>query len=187
MKKSKDKEEQKKQKKQKGGPQEMTTSKPGGAYSFLNTQNLPKYFDPRFSEQCGEMDKIGFVKNYSFLQQNREREIKEITNAMKNSDNSTDLAALKRQRQSLVDQQKTFDTKIKDVEERIRWHRDEKQRILEGKKPFWLDKKAMREMAEQKKFNQLKQSGKLQKYLAKKRKKQAAKDKKFGLGAGGIF
>ena len=176
-----------KTKKPKGGPQEMTTNRPGGAYSFLNAQHLPKYFDPRFSEQCGEIDKVGFIKNYSFLQKNREREIKEITKAMENPENSVDLSALKRQKQSLIDQHKTYESKIKDVEERIKWHREEKQRILEGKKPFWLDKKAMREMEEQRKFNQLKESGKLQKYLAKKRKKQAAKDKKFGLGAGGIF
>lgn len=174
-------------KKDKSAPMEMSTKKAGGSHSLLINPAIPKAFDPRFREECGEIDKIGLIKNYAFLQKNREAEIRALTNAIQNPKDPSDVAYLKKRKQSLMDQYKTNDAKIKDVEERIKWHQEERKRILEGKKPFWLDKKAMREREQQKKFNELKESGKLQKYLAKKRKKQFAKDKKYGLGAGGIF
>ena len=79
---------------------------------------------------------------------------------------------------------KTFDGKLKDVEERLKWHREERQRIQDGKKPFWLGRKAMKEKQHQMKFKELKESGKLNKYLIKKGKKQAARDRKNGVTAG---
>jgi ribosomal RNA-processing protein 36 len=70
------------------------------------------------------------------------------------------------------------------VEERLTWHREEKQRIMEGKKPFWLDRKAMKDMERQRKFKELKESGKLERYLNKKGRKLKSRDKKRGIIAG---
>lgn len=176
---------EKKQKKSSGGPQEMSTSQCGGAYSFLTRMSTgPKLGDPRFREECGDVDHIGIVKNYSFLQKNREMEIAQINKTLADSNAQVDREALKRKKQSLQDQYKTNDGKLKDIEERINWHREERQRILEGKKPFWLDKKAMREKKHAQKMKELEESGRMNKYLIKKGKKQAARDKKRGIIAG---
>ncbi|KAK8893757.1 rRNA biogenesis protein rrp36 [Tritrichomonas musculus] len=164
-------------KKSRSSPLEMSTSKPGGAYDFISSVRQPKMFDPRFQSECGEIDQISFVRNYAFLQDNRKSEIQQINQKLKRSRNPEEAQALKRKKQSLEDQFKTFDAKQKDAEDRFQWHIEEKQRILEGKKPFWLDKSSMREREEQRKFKQLKESGKLNKYFIKKRKKMAQKDK----------
>lgn len=174
-----------KQKKSRSGPQEMSISESGGSYSFLTRMTTgPKLADPRFREECGEVDHFGIVKNYSFLQKNREIEIAQINKTLADSNATVDREALKRKKQSLQDQFNTNDMKLKDLEERMQWHREERARILEGKKPFWLDKKSMREKKHAQKMKQLEESGKMNKYLIKKGKKQAARDKKRGIIAG---
>lgn len=164
-------------KKSRAAPQEMSTNKPGGGYDFLSSTRIPKSFDPRFQDECGEIDHIQFVKNYSFLQDNRQSEIQQINKKLKKSSNPEEAQMLKRKKQSLEDQYKIFDAKQKDVEDRFQWHAEEKKRIMEGKKPFWLNKSSMKQRDEQRKFKELKESGKLNKYLVKRRKKLAHKDR----------
>lgn len=172
-------------KRDKSAPQAMSTHQKGGAYSFLaRLGNTPKVSDPRFREECGEVDQVGLVKNYSFLQKHREVELAQINKALSDPKAREDRESLKKRQQSLQDQMKTFDDKLKDVEERLKWHREERGRILEGKKPFWLGRREMREKQHQRKFKELKETGKLNKYLIKKGRKQAARDKKRGITAG---
>lgn len=165
-------------KKPKSAPLEMPTTKPcGNSKDFLTNFHQPKAFDPRFQDECGKIDHIQFVKNYSFLQENRQSEIERIKKRLSKSSNSEEIQMLKKKKQSLEDQYKVFDAKQKDVEDRFQWHAEEKKRIMEGKKPFWLNKSSMKQREEQRKFKELKESGKLNKYLIKRRKKLAQKDK----------
>jgi ribosomal RNA-processing protein 36 len=177
------KEAVKKVKKSHAAPQEMSTGKKGGGYSFLARVTGPKSSDPRFKEECGEVDHIGIVKNYAFLQKHREAEIANLNEAIQRAEDGNNSELLRR-KQSVLDQHKTFESKMKDVEERVTWHREEKRRIMEGKKPFWLDRRAMKEMESQRKFKELKESGKLERYLNKKGRKMRARDKKRGITAG---
>ena len=165
-------------KRPKSAPREMSTSKPCGAVTdFLTNFHQPKAFDPRFQDECGEIDHIQFVKNYSFLQENRQSEIEQIKKKLSKSSNPEETQNLKRKKQSLEDQYKIFSAKQKDVEDRFQWHAEERKRIMEGKKPFWLNKSSMKQRDEQRKFKELKESGKLNKYLVKRRKKLAHKDR----------
>ena len=174
-----------KKKRAKGAPQALSTHECGGAHSFLeHLGHKPKVSDPRFREECGDVDHVGLVKNYAFLQRHREVELAQIDKALSDPRTRGDRSELKKRQQSLQDQMKTFDGKLKDVEERLKWHREERQRIQDGKKPFWLGRKAMKEKQHQMKFKELKESGKLNKYLIKKGKKQAARDRKNGVTAG---
>jgi ribosomal RNA-processing protein 36 len=161
----------------------MSTKHAGGGHSFLSKPG-PRRIDPRFCEECGEVDHFGIVKNYAFLQAHREAELAAIAQELKAHSPNVDHKALKRKQQSLQDQHKTFSEKLRDVEERITWHREERERILEGKKPFWLDRQSMKERDKTKKFEALQQSGKLQRYLRRRGKKLAAKDRKEGRQAG---
>lgn len=165
-----EKPKRKKAKKEKSAPKEMSSSRPGGAPSFLRVQE-PKIMDPRFQ---GEYDPIEFERNYAFLQRNRKHEIDQI--AAEDGDEFSE--ERKRRLQSLRDQYKTHEQKLKTIQESMEWHREEKARIAEGKRPFWLNKKAMEDMKQRKQFEELKQNGGLQKYLQKRRKKQAEKDKR---------
>jgi ribosomal RNA-processing protein 36 len=161
-------------------PQELPTNRAAGGHSFLQ-QFGPRRVDPRFRDECGEIDHIGIVKNYAFIQKHREVELAAINQELHSDSPTIDRDALKRQKQSLKDQYKTFGDKLRDVEDRIAWHREERARILEGKKPFWLDRRAMRNRDQQRKFQDLKDTGKLQSYYRRRGKKLAQKDKKNGL------
>ena len=70
---------------------------------------------------------------------------------------------------------------IKDVEERIQWQREERERVMEGKRPYFVSKAEMVKKMKERKFKELKEAGKLQKYQKKRSKKLLAKDKKAGL------
>jgi ribosomal RNA-processing protein 36 len=166
-----------------GAPREMSTKHVGGGQSFL-TQAGPRRIDPRFREECGEIDHIGIVKNYALVQQHREAELAAINRTLESDAPDIDPQVLKRQKQSLEDQHKTFGEKLRDVEDRIRWHREEKERIREGKKPFWLDRRSMQERDRKRKFQELQASGKMERYLRRRGKKLAAKDRKQGSVAG---
>lgn len=167
-------EKPRKSKKSKAAPVAMSCKKPTGGVSFFQ-DDAPRTFDPRFNEDCGEIDKISYVRNYAFLQQNREADIQRLA---KNKDVHD--PNVQKQLQSLKDQHKTFQEKISEANDSIQWHNEERERIKMGKKPFWITKKEMKEMQNQKKFAELKESGKLNKYLQKRRKKISSKDKKSG-------
>ena len=163
--------EKPKQKKQKTAPLEMSCSKPGGGRNFLN-DTTPKTFDPRFSEDCGEIDRIGFIKNYAFLQSNLEAEIKHLQKNFR--------PGQEKQLQSLKDKYKTRAEQIKDVEARIQWHKEERERVVDGKRPYFISKSDMIKKQKERKFKELKEAGKLQKYQKKRNKKLLAKDRKDG-------
>jgi len=132
-------------------------------------------------ETAGEIDHIGFVKNYAFLQKNRQNELKMMEKAIGEIEDHGEKEIMKKQIQSMRDQYKTNEMKINDVKDRLQWHKEEKERIAMGKKPYWIGKKEMKELQHQKKFEELKESGKLDNYLKKRRKKLISKDRKESL------
>ncbi|EAX83239.1 hypothetical protein TVAG_330960 [Trichomonas vaginalis G3] len=167
-------------KKSRNAPQELSTSKPCGR-KLLDSEESHKITDPRFREECGEIDKVGFVKNYAFLQKNREQEISQMQKELEDDPTLADDPEFKKRLQSLKDQHKTMASKIDDVNASIQWHREERQRIAEGKRPFWMGKQDMKLMQQKKKFDELQSTGRLNAYLKKRNKKLLAKDKKSGI------
>ena len=160
-------------------PTELSTKKPCGRHLYEFNEKT-KSIDPRFQNN-GDYDKIEFIKNYSFLQNNRKFEIKNMEKDLGDLNNKNSKEELKKKLQSLRDQYKTNEIKINDTLERLKWHKEEKERISQGKKPFWVNKKEMKEITYKKKFEDLKNSGKLNNYLKKRRKKLISKDKKESL------
>jgi ribosomal RNA-processing protein 36 len=55
----------------------------------------------------------------------------------------------------------------------------ERGAVKDGKKPFYLKKSEQRRLELVAKYEELKGSGKLEKYLEKRRKKNAAKDHRY--------
>lgn len=167
-------------KKSRNAPQELSTSKPCGR-KLLDVEESNKITDPRFRAECGEIDKVGFVKNYAFLQKNREAEIAQLQQELEDDPNLASDPDFQKRLQSLRDQHKTMASKIDDVNASIQWHREERQRIAEGKRPYWMDKKDMKLMQQKKKFDELQSTGRLAAYMKKRNKKLLAKDKKAGI------
>jgi len=58
-------------------------------------------------------------------------------------------------------------------------NREERALVAKGKNPYYLKKREVKHMEMEHKFEKLEESGKLDKYLAKRRKKKASKDRRF--------
>ena len=55
---------------------------------------------------------------------------------------------------------------------------EERNKVKQGKKPYFLKKSAVKDIILEEKFAELKKEGKLNSFLAKKRKKNTSKDRR---------
>lgn len=134
--------------------------------------------DPRFDENCGNFNVKHFKENYKFLAGIRLKDITRLRKQLRETTNSDDRKSLQTEIQKLVN---------KNVEER-KWRikqqelKSEKLEIQEaiqkGLKPHYKTKKERRAKDLVTQFEKLKESGKLSKHLEKRRKKNAAKDRR---------
>ncbi|XP_011181052.1 ribosomal RNA processing protein 36 homolog [Zeugodacus cucurbitae] len=137
-----------------------------------------KLRDPRFDENCGDFNVKHFKENYKFLSRVRQKDIVRLRKQLRETTDSDERKGLQTEIQKLVN---------KNVEER-KWHikqqelESEKleiqQAIEKGLKPHYKTKKERRAKELVTQFEKLKESGKLSKHLEKRRKKNAAKDRK---------
>ncbi|XP_060077896.1 ribosomal RNA processing protein 36 homolog [Ylistrum balloti] len=134
--------------------------------------------DPRFDDLSGDFREDLFNKSYSFLKDIKirerekvQRELKRVKNADKKQDLHYLLNRMKQQEMATDQKQKRQDLEKK-------WKTKEKERVKEGKNPFYLKKGDLRKLELAEKYRELKKSGKVDNYLSKKRKKTASKEKK---------
>mmetsp|Transcript_7391 Transcript_7391/g.13799 ORF Transcript_7391/g.13799 Transcript_7391/m.13799 type:complete len:103 (-) Transcript_7391:61-369(-) len=72
---------------------------------------------------------------------------------------------------------KDLDTKQKDI--KSTWIKKERELVAKGKKPYYLKKKDMKKIMLAEKYLKLKKEGRLDKAMAKRRKKNANRDHRF--------
>lgn len=138
----------------------------------------PEANDPRFDESAGTYDSKEFKENYKFLTHIRRREIIQLKKQLNQTKDLEEKKNIKLSMQRLIN---------KNVEEK-KWHekqsaiKEEKMEILkarsEGRTPHYTTKKERRAKELVKQFETLKKTGALSKHLEKRRKKNAAKDRK---------
>uniref|UniRef100_A0A1I8MXE3 rRNA biogenesis protein RRP36 n=1 Tax=Musca domestica TaxID=7370 RepID=A0A1I8MXE3_MUSDO len=134
--------------------------------------------DPRFDERAGEYDVKKFKENYKFVSEIREKEVAQLKAALNKTTDEEERREIKKTIQRLIN---------KNVEEK-KWHQKQQQlkeeqsdiqkAIAEGRQPHFITKKERRTKELVAQFEELKQKGKLAKHLEKRRKKNAAKDRK---------
>ena len=133
--------------------------------------------DPRFEPLSGPVDETKVRKAYSFLDDYREDEMKELKQAIKTAKNNDAKEELKRTLLSMESRKKAQMRKDKEREVLERHRKEEKELVKEGKRPFYLKK------AEQKKRLLLDQYGELKgkqldHVIERRRKKVEGKEKK---------
>lgn len=132
--------------------------------------------DPRFEEASGTFNEREFRKAYKFLDDVREKEKKIITKKMKKEKDPEKKEILQKIKQRLENQER---------EKRKKEQEDEmihnlQQKAMEETGRSYLRKSEIKSARLVQKFQSLKKSGKLQKYLEKKRKKNVMKERKKG-------
>ncbi|XP_034115149.1 ribosomal RNA processing protein 36 homolog [Drosophila albomicans] len=133
--------------------------------------------DPRFDERSGNYNVDTFKKNYKFVTNIRHNEVNKLKNQLDNVEGE-EKQKIKHTMQRLIN---------KNVEDK-KWHAKqaqlEKERKAiqkahaEGRQPHYVTKKERRAKELVAQFEHLKKTGKLNKHLEKRRKKNAAKDRK---------
>lgn len=134
--------------------------------------------DPRFDEKSGVYDIDTFKQNYQFVTKIRDKEVDRLKKRLDHVQDDEEKLKIKHTMQRLVN---------KNVEDK-RWHikqnllREERKEIQkahdEGRQPHYVTKQERRARELVAQFEQLKDTGKLSKHLEKRRKKNAAKDRK---------
>jgi ribosomal RNA-processing protein 36 len=140
---------------------------------------VPKreFRDPRFEPLSGFVDEVKVRAAYSFLDEYRDDEIKELKSAIKTARDEDAKDKLKRALMSMESKKKAQMRKQKEQEILDNHRKAEKELVKQGKQPFYLKK------AEQKKRVLLDQFGglkgkKLDHVIERRRKKQEGREKK---------
>lgn len=134
--------------------------------------------DPRFdalhrtSAHPGNSDKA-----YSFLQDYQKSEISELKDALKRAKSEEDREKLKRKIGSMENKLKAKAAKEREQKVLRRHRREEKARIEQGKTPYYLKKKDIKEQALVEKFKGMKSKDR-EKLIERRRRKEGQKEKK---------
>lgn len=173
-------EEKKPKRANKNRPMEASWKRPVGR--FREVIQAPKKVarDPRFQSLCGTLNVEGFKKRYGFLYENElPAERKELQKQLKKS-NDPDVIDELKSRIGWIDKQLKSETG-KQTEAAILAEHKKKEReaAKQGKKPFYLKKSEIRKRRLIEKYNSLKASGKVDAFMEKKRRKNAAKEHRY--------
>ncbi|EOY24629.1 Uncharacterized protein TCM_016182 [Theobroma cacao] len=136
--------------------------------------------DPRFESLCGKLDAEGFRKRYNFLfENNLPAEREEAQKRLKKAKDPKVIGELKNSI-SWIDKQIKFESaKHTDAKILAEHKKKEREAAKLGKRPFYLKKSEIRKQRLIEKYKKLKASGKLESFIEKRRRKNAAKDHRF--------
>ncbi|XP_050139135.1 uncharacterized protein LOC126615353 isoform X2 [Malus sylvestris] len=151
----KPKEEKKGGRANKNRPMEVTCTKPVPRFREVIQGSKKVVRDPRFESLCGELDVDRFRKKYRFLFEEELPAEKEDKQLKSDSAKGTEAAILTEHKKK------------------------ERKAAKEGKQPFFLKKSEIRKKRLMEKYKQLKASGKLEAFIEKRRRKNAAKDHRY--------
>ncbi|UJR25325.1 hypothetical protein I4U23_006676 [Adineta vaga] len=134
--------------------------------------------DPRFNEQFGEYDAKEFRQSYNFITDMRRNELTELKKQLKTSEDPTEKMKLKTVINRLKSQVKNVDDL--DRVERISKDIKKKSESLAngGESTPYITKEVRKVMKLATEYTDLKNTGRIDAYLSKKRKRLASKKKK---------
>lgn len=134
--------------------------------------------DPRFDAlQQRSVHPGNSEKAYGFLRDYQKAEIAELKTAIKQTRNEDDKETLKRKLVSMENRLKTKEAKEREQEVLRRHRKEEREKVEQGKKPFFLKKKDLKERAQVEKFKGMKKKDQ-EKLIEKRRRKESQKEKK---------
>uniref|UniRef100_A0ACD5YDH7 Uncharacterized protein n=1 Tax=Avena sativa TaxID=4498 RepID=A0ACD5YDH7_AVESA len=149
---------------------------------FREVIQVPKKVvrDPRFEPVYGVVDQDGFRKRYNFLFDDKlPKEKEKLQKSMKKLKDPNAIEEVKSQI-TWIDKQLRSNPQKNVESEILRGHiKKEREAAKAGKQPYYLKKSEIRQRKLMEKYNELKESGKLDAYIEKRRKKNASKDHRY--------
>ncbi|KAF7801384.1 ribosomal RNA processing protein 36-like protein [Senna tora] len=173
-------EEKKPKRANKNRPMEVSCKKPVPVLRDVIQAPKKVVRDPRFESLCGRLDPDGFRKRYNFLFENdlpaeKQALLKDLKKC-KDPDRINEIE----ERISWIDKQlKSDSAKRVDTEILNKHKKKEREAAKQGKRPYYLKNSEIRKQKLIEKYKDLKASGKLEAYIEKRRKRNAAKDHRY--------
>jgi ribosomal RNA-processing protein 36 len=179
------KEAVKKTKQEKNAPLEISASKRVSRKvhiaALVQKANTGRGRDPRFEQMGnGEFNEVAYRKNYSFLEERREDEIKQLEKDSKKKAMGNNTREMLREKLKLLRSEQKQDVlrgRALAVEQKFK--KEENSRVRQGKNRYYMKPGELRKAVMKDKFEYLQGTGKLKKFMDKRRKKNAQKDRKW--------
>ncbi|KAL8009565.1 putative rRNA biogenesis protein RRP36 [Plasmopara halstedii] len=163
----------------KNQPLELSSKRAVGRFRQVVEVKKRRALDPRFEAQSGRLNEDLFRKSYAFLDEYKQRELQEFKQQLKKSKSAAEKEELKHEialrQQEIMEKKKQ--EKIKSALAK-RKH-EERDAVAKGKGAFYLKRIDKKKLELRTKFEDLQESGRLSKFMAKKRKKNANKDHRW--------
>ena len=161
----------------KHAPAELSSKKAVSRKREVVLMRKINHRDPRFEPLSGAVDEQRTKENYSFLDDYRDSEISELKAAIHKTKNVEGKEKLKRAILSMESRKKVQEMKEQQQEVLRKHRKEEKEKIEQGKRPFYLKKADQKKMALVEKFEGMK-GKQVDKLIERRRKKKAARERK---------
>ncbi|XP_057455310.1 uncharacterized protein LOC130746634 [Lotus japonicus] len=164
----------------KNRPMEVSCKKPVPVFREVIQAPKKVIRDPRFESLCGNLDTDGFKQRYNFLYEDvlpaEKQALKKDLKKYRDPKRTNEIE----ERLSWVDKQlKSGSAKNIDAEILAKHKKKEREAAKHGKRPYYIKKSDIRKQKLIEKYNELKASGKLEAFLEKRRRRNAAKDHRY--------
>lgn len=166
------------QRENKNRPMEMSSKKPVSRLRQVVNVKKTVTRDPRFDDLSGEFNETYFKQAYGFLSDIKLREKQKLLKALKKEKDEMKRTKLQQLLTRITQQEKAEREKEQRQHKEREIKKKERELIAEGKKPYFLKKSEKRKLELADKFKHLEESGKVDNYLAKRKKRNMKKDKK---------
>ncbi|EQC38873.1 hypothetical protein SDRG_03831 [Saprolegnia diclina VS20] len=160
-------------------PREMTSKRPVARFREVLQIRKKASRDPRFDAASGKLNEDLFKKAYTFLEDYKDAELDEVKKQLKKAKSATRKAALKEELASRKQERAETHRADKIREATQKRKREEREAVANGKSAFYLKRKDKKQVELKAKYDELQESGRLSKFMAKRRKKNANKDHRW--------
>lgn len=137
--------------------------------------------DPRFDDISGTFREDIFHRDYSFIKDLKIEEKKKVKKQLKKEKNEEKKRKLKQLLNKMTQEEQTTETRQNKKKLLQDWKEKERERVKEGKTPYFLKKSDLRKLELADKFRSLKEKGQVTRQIEKKRRRNAAKERKKGM------
>lgn len=164
----------------KNRPAEMSSKKP--VRRFREVMQAPKRVirDPRFESLCGRYVESKFKTSYKFLyDEELPAEKKRLQDVLQRGKTGEASEEIQKHINWIEGQLKEEQLRRKKAVKSNEQMKKEREAVKQGKKPFYTKKSETRKQELIAKYKELQASGKLEAFLAKRRRKNAAKDHRY--------
>ncbi|XP_038654794.1 ribosomal RNA processing protein 36 homolog [Scyliorhinus canicula] len=162
----------------KNRPIEMSTKQPVPYLRKVVPVQKRMVRDPRFDDLSGEFKPDIYEKTYSFLSDVRNKEKKVIKKKLGKVKNAKQKEKLECLLQRMTQQDEVEKKNQQQRERMMKFKQSQRAKVQQGSKPYFLKKSDQRKLELTEKYLDLKKRGKVERFLASRRKRNATKDRR---------